>query len=68
MIKYYRIVDNLRPKQNVAIGAINKSEAMDIGASHLKTTNIRIKLLKNKPKQVDGFSPVAARKYREKHE
>lgn len=46
---------------------MNKNEAIDVGASYLKTTNVRVKLLKNKPKHIDGFSPSAARKYRQDH-
>lgn len=42
----YRIINNMNPKENVLVRAKNKNNALSIGASYLKTTNVRAIRLK----------------------
>ncbi len=42
---FYRVIDNDRPARNVLISAYSRPDAMDKGASKLKTCNIRVILI-----------------------
>ena len=67
-IRWYRVVDNLRPTRNAAVGAIDKDDALSRGASLLKTTDIRIRLLKHPPSLTGLYSitPLAQAAYKSK--